>query len=396
MTLPTASALERASLCIGSAVLPRAESTSADASRGTAIHAYLEALLTSEEAGAAALEAMTDRQLRAVCGALVLDGLPLDPASYVAEVAFAYDVVTGKGRELGRGLARDYSGIAETEIAGTADVVALVGRDSVLVGDYKTGFGHVTAAARNWQLRMLALAAARAYGRHRAVVEIIRPREDRPAWRDRAELDGFDLAEIAEELRGLVDQVVRARAAYATGQSPTLSLGEHCRYCHSIAFCPAQTGMLLQLASAGSDMEDRFIRSLTPESAAVAHDRLTAVEKLVEKLREHLAWYAKENPFPTSDGRIYGPVLDRKESLDGAKLWHLLKERYGEETAWSAAKLSVTKTALLEVAGKIAAKTKAKKTHINRELLAELASRGGVHAKTTEYVRAHNAKEDSE
>src|SRR5690606_3261920 len=103
-------------------------------------------------------------------------------AKFRSEVAFAYDYVKGTAREIPV-RNRQYVGLAETEIPGTADVVAEIDESTVYVGDYKTG--HRPPKPDSMQLRAYALMAARTLGATEAVCEIVHVREDGTVWRER-------------------------------------------------------------------------------------------------------------------------------------------------------------------------------------------------------------------
>lgn len=383
--LPTASALERAFRCIGSAVLPRVGSTSEYAERGIQIHAFLEAV--NKIGRDAALAAIEDEDMRAICAEIDLAALPVDPACYRAEVTFAFDVSTGVGRVLGESLGRDYSAATALEIVGTADVVGLLGDDRACVLDYKTGRSELPEPSVNRQLRFLALAAARAYGRNGAVVELVRLREDGSAWRQRAELDAFDLAEIAEELRRLAYQIL------AAGDVPPLSIGAHCRGCHSVSFCPAQTGLLRALVAEPEASFEGMVAQLTPTQAPKAYEQYKALEALVDRLGDNLKTYARENPIALPDGRVYEEVTEPRKSLVGAAVWHVLRERFGDEAAWNAVKLTATQAAIKDLAGAAAVKRGDKKA-LEEELMGELARRGGIKVHEIKKFTAHRAKEN--
>jgi hypothetical protein len=171
----TASGIWRAMICLGSAILPRAPSSNRYAEHGSAGHTFL---LDCNRLGREQALAKVQEKYRTAFALIDIDRLPIDPAAYAAEVAVAVDVVTGAGRELHRKGDRDYSMCAATEIPGTADVVALIDGDAAYVGDYKFGHKALPSPRLNWQFRALALMVARAFGRSRVVVEMIRVGED--------------------------------------------------------------------------------------------------------------------------------------------------------------------------------------------------------------------------
>lgn len=404
----TASGLWRHLICIGSAVLERAGETNEWSERGTGIHGFL--LAVSRIGRDAALAEIKDDKLRSACELLNTARLPVDPKLYAAEVAFAFDTRTGRARELGRAIDRDYVGHGATpdDICGSADVVALVGTDAVYVGDYKSGFKHLPQPVAMWQFRFLALAAARAYGRDRVLVEIIRLGKDGEPYRIGGEVGLFELAEIAEQLRELHADQARYAAADV---DPPLVTGSHCSGCESISFCPASTAMI-RAASSSNDaqalaplvaIEDKKARKaalgdavivgvaaqLTEEHALEALGQVDALEVLVEKLRQQIDDYASVHPIRLPNGQIYGPVERSKSSPEGEKVWHFLSEKFGPEAAWKAVKLTSTWTAIGELAGRVAKETGRKKTHVEREMKDELYALRAVKSVFYQSVMAH-------
>jgi hypothetical protein len=327
----TPSEAQRLAICIGGAVLPRAGRRTAGATAGSVRHRYFERV---NAVGREAALAEVEEPWRSVLEAVNLDGLGLADGSLASEVAFAWDWERDTARELGRGTDRDYAEVGDTEIPGTVDAVGLVGEDAVYVGDYKSEFLHVPPPRGNLQLRLYALMAARAYGRSRAVVEIVRPRRDEPAWRDRAELDAFDLVMVADNARDLAERVMAARVAFENGVEPRLVTGEHCRYCPSVTHCPEQTTLIRRLASEdGAALEERFFDALTPETAARAWHRVQAAKLLIERLEVALETYALHNPIDLGDGRVYGSTTQNSLSLNGAALEERFFDALTPETA---------------------------------------------------------------
>lgn len=370
----SASGLARAEACIASAVLETAGHSTAASERGTGLHGFL--LDVNRVGRVEALKIVKDDDLRAACERMNLDRLPVDPSLYAAEVAFAFDVVTGKARELGRGLNRDYSAATSTEIPGTADVVALVGDDAVHVLDYKSGWRARPTPELDWQFRFLGLAGARTYGRTRARVTLIRLGSDGEPFSVGGDLDMFDLAEVAESLRELHADATRAAAADV---EPRMNVGAHCAECDSRPFCPAQTS-LIRAAAGGAEVVG-IAGLLSPEHAVAAYHQVEALESLVKTLREQLDDYATQYPITMPDGRIYGPVEKSRSSPEGAAVWHLLRELVGEEEAWKHVEIRSTWKSINEVARLLALKDGRKITHVDKELRERLYGSKSVKTK---------------
>jgi hypothetical protein len=317
----TGSGLERVSVCAAAGVLPRVETSSEYAARGHAIHAFLEGV--NRVGREKALEAVPE-DLRSACEALDTAKLPTDPSRYAAEVAFAFDPNTGKGRELGRGIGRRYD-VNDGEIAGTADVIALLEDDGVFVSDFKSGWSRRTAARDSLQLRFYALAAARAYGRSRAVVQVIRVFEDGTTWTDEAALDAFDLDSFALELGALAAMLEGHRRLYAEGGEPPLVEGSHCTWCPAFSRCPAKTALLRAAA-----LEAPSPSEITPGLAARAYGRLKLYKAAVEKAEEILKTYARAHAIPLEGGMVYGVRYDSTKDLDGQVAQSALEALFGE------------------------------------------------------------------
>jgi hypothetical protein len=102
----TASSIERGKRCPAHATLPHRDVPTAAADAGSERHAGYEARINAGDIP----EELESRW----------PGM-----SWRAEVKFAYDLSTGRGRELGQGSDRDYSGAGPLELTGTADVVGI-------------------------------------------------------------------------------------------------------------------------------------------------------------------------------------------------------------------------------------------------------------------------------
>jgi hypothetical protein len=379
----TASQLARVLRCPGSATLPHEDTSSEAAARGTAVHEFLELVPVLGRDESLALVA---EEFRPVCEALDLRGLPIGLA---AEVTLAFDVSTGQARELGRGLRRDYSGASSTEIVGTADVLG-VGPDAVFVADWKTGWD-VEAPATNPQVRFLAMAAARAYGRTRAVAEIIRLREAGPPWRERAELDVFDLDEVAVQMRALAARVEADEVAF--------NQGPWCKRCPSFAHCPAKIALLRRLADGTETHEMELMLPLTAEMASVAYRRWKLAKELLRRVEAALHEFASHQPIAIGEGRWFGELLtEGTEQLDGDVVWEVLRRRFDRDVADQAVTRTATKARLREVLRARQSKPRSL-AKTERAVLAEIRNRGGairpVRRVITEYAELPAGKEQA-
>ncbi|MBS2031952.1 MAG: DUF2800 domain-containing protein [Deltaproteobacteria bacterium] len=382
----SASSLHRAALCAASAVLPQVRDITAAGTRGTAIHKYLEAIARGAKPEHALAE--VPPEYRTVCEAIDLEALPAcDPGTYRSEVALAWDAETGWGRELGQSLGRDYSGLDPTEIPGTADVLGL-GADVVFVGDYKSGFKPVPPARENLQLRFLALAACRAHERSRAVVAIIRLREDGSAWYDQAELEAEDLAQTESEVRALLLNVDALSEQVFAGEVPAVTTGEHCAHCPAKTHCPAYTQMVATLATFPDEVTEAIRSRLTPELAATAYQRLKLAEEALEMARKALQAYARETPIPLDGDTVYGEVETTRASIDPSKAYKVIATLHGETLALAAVEPSVSQASIKRALE--ANKPKGQKVQTAlEEVLEKLREAGAVNEKPVRTLKEH-------
>lgn len=345
--LPTFSALNRASICPASAVLPRSGSVSPFAASGSAVHRFLQRCLEIGREKALGDIPPEDRDL---CELLDVESLPTDPKAFAGEIAFALDVATGKAREIGRGLERDYGEIGPTELVGTVDVGALLGTDGVYIGDYKKGWSHglgTPPPEKNLQLKAGLVAACRAWKRPRGRVEIIRIFDDGGTYRSTADLGPADVDAAQTELTRLATRVLRDRKDYSTSGDVRCVTGSHCTYCGSIPYCPAK--MALARAAIGGDSTElaRIAKEgtalITAENAARLYGLIHDAENVVKQVKEAIRDFARVTPVPLPDGRVYGvnPDSEEREIVDGGKAMEALRSIFGDE-AVRAATIEVT------------------------------------------------------
>lgn len=390
----SASKLEQISLCPPSAFLPGVEDLleeKADAKRGTIIHTFLAAVpkVGRDEA----LLAVEDAEVRAICAAIDLEQLPVDDVAYAAEVAFAYDLATDRARELGRDIGRAYE-LRPGEVPGTADVVGLTAdHEGVIIYDYKSSSWRVTPAERNLQLGFLALAACRAYGLKRAHVAIIGLQDPEKPTFDRHEWGELELDVWAGEIGNLFDVVLAQRAAWRgepDGASLSLTVGDHCKYCHVRKRCSAWTSMITALArDPRAELVDLSAQAaLDDDQVARAWRRLEQLQKILEVAETVLKGYVRQNgPVDLGEGRALAEVLAERETVVGHMARDLLVEQHGKDVADRASEWKVSKASIEAALKKVQMQRQAEAgpgakkvplAPIVREVLDELAARGGL------------------
>jgi hypothetical protein len=302
VSLPTASALDRAEACPGSMALPRVNVTSADSGTGTVVHHF--ALVRSREVGReAALAEITDRRDRDRCLALDLSGIP---EGAQAEVALGWNHRTGEGRILGVNIGRSYPALGPDWFVGTIDLFGRTDR-AVVVQDIKTGETKVSAA-ESMQLGFAALVGSVVTGLDEAEVAMLYAGHDGRLFHDRARLDALDLGRVAGRLRGIARAEAEAVEAVAAGRLPVLHDGPWCSLCPSQRFCPAQAAMVRTAAGWGVEQVGERMLALSDEEAGRAWEVLAVAEKVVEAGRKVLRQRAKQSPIPLPSGKVLAEV----------------------------------------------------------------------------------------
>lgn len=357
----TASGLERAMRCGASLHLPRAASTSPAADRGTWRHAFLARI---GEVGADAALAEVPEEHRDACAALPLDELP---TNLTAELAVAYDVVSGKARILGTNLGRAYGQLGPAEIAGAADVVGL-GEGQALVLDWKSA-GYRGRARESLQLRFLALAVSRVYGVERVRVEIVRLGDGGEIWRSWHVYEGLDLDLFAAELR----EWGTADASHEPHEGPW------CDRCPSFAVCPAKARLAVHVA------EGRLLEGaeanlpLSAERAGLAWSKIKLARKLLDHVeRACFASLDEHGSLPLPDGKH---LVRRKqpgsERLAGEVVYQVVAEKHGVDVAARAVEMAATKKALKDALRPLGTK-RGMLTRLESDVLDEVRKRGGA------------------
>ena len=349
----TASKLALAQKCPGSFAIGHVQTEGAAAHTGIQVHRFLEKMLLD---GQLRFDLTTDTKARAVCQEID----PLDvleaaragltgPVEILPETAFALSpdateaVVLPETEDH-----RDYSQAPEGWVCGTADVVVICEHEkTVAITDWKTGaLASVTPAEENLQLRFHALAAARVYRVDRVIAQVAHVGPDGAIHPSPCEFGPEDFEQIADELRGITEEVSRA-AAGGQDPHPTFVVGEHCRYCPAFAACPAQAGAAQALLDLS---EKENAEELTPEIVVAAWQRLQAVEAATKKVRKALQDYVagREEGIPLGGGVELGLAITQRDSIIPDVAMPILRERYGVNADRA---VSVTKKGLRGVAG---------------------------------------------
>jgi hypothetical protein len=288
MTALSASGLARAAACPPAFALPAVARDSKDAARGRGVHAFLEAIAGGTDRDAALVA--TPPALRELCAAIDVRQVPRGEP----EVAFAYDVSTGRARRTGA-RSRGYDAGA-AEIHGTADLIA-----GDVVIDWKTVSQALDVEIARPQLEFYALCLARSdrlplvHWRIGVIAE-----NGALGWHD-GRLDWEQMNDVAAGLRRTWARVMlerEARTAQGAGYIPDLvAEGPWCRYCAAWDGCPAKRGVVRLMVEGKGDL-------LAAEQAAdallMARDAETAAERVRRVVGELVD---REGEIEATDGR---------------------------------------------------------------------------------------------
>jgi hypothetical protein len=315
--ISTGSGLEREINCRAATVLPRNWSdSSTDAARGTELHNHLERV----NLGTPPTESldMVDPKHRGACEAVDLDALKGDLA-LSPEVTLVYNPFTDTARVLGQSLERDYSGVTEDEVPMTLDLVGVNLQAGVgAVRDFKSGWGKLTPALRNWQILGGSLALARVYDLDTVDGQLIHLRDGVSIRRDSASFTAADFAVAAGELRIFADRKAADRARFAAGEYIEPTEGSWCKYCPSAWTCPAKTGLIRAAISPDGIPESR-VTPLTPETAVQAWHAINRAMPMLQQLKTAIMALASGRPL----------LLEVQE--DGTEVWLGEDEVLGNE-----------------------------------------------------------------
>ena len=377
--MPSASEIQRVMECAASAQLPKVQSTSDAAARGSAIHAYLERLVKGEPEDIAVQS--VPEQYRLAC--LDIDMTPFWAQQYSqlqSEVSIAVNVNTTLARVLGSN--RAYSSVTPEEFYGTADYIGRTQDGILVVGDFKTGVANVAHPRDNWQLKTLAFALSQLHGEGEVEVAIVKTEGETRILVHR--FNAMDLAVIGSELKSLHSRLQTVANSYREGK--------HCDYCPAYKFCPAKITLLRELAAAPVVSSEQLAGELKGEDAKKAYRRYKAIKAALQKVEAELRMLTDREPIDLGDGFFYGPTKQTREELDGKTVFETLTGLYGADVAKSAVEFATSKTAIdRAIAPHCEKGTRAKAV---RSVIDTVANNGGV--TITEKVITKEYRNDEE
>ena len=329
---PTASSLERAHNCPASCVLPGADVTTDDSTRGNNGHSFVSRVIGGMPR-AAALEQVPE-ELRATCTGIDFRKLVGDLTSVRAEVAYAYDTKTRTARELGVNIGRKYPPTSATEIAGTLDIEGNREDGVPCVPDLKFGFGDVTHPRENFQTLFFGLVRSTIKRTDEAEARILRIRANGEVILTSHVFGRFDLDEYADALEEIVAGVAEARRAYLENGLTRVHAGPWCTYCPAFASCPRKQLLVRQMlpelqALAGPDAAaiDGRIQAMSVVDAGRAWSKYKEIKTVFEAVEESLKARAKREALPLANGKEAALSSYSQASFSKVRAMELLRIR---------------------------------------------------------------------
>jgi hypothetical protein len=328
MTL-SASGLELAAACPASQALAQVRRPSdAYQTRGTAIHAYLEAALSGDPDALASV----DEEHRAVCAGIDLARLFPPGSTLATEVPVAYDAATDTARALPRRGHRNYGSLKATDVPGTIDVVETWGSpvERVAVVDWKSGWLQVSSDSL--QLAFYGLCVARLYGVDEVTVRIVQLDDAGGATVDERTLDAFDLLDVAGQVGRILERVAAARALVAAGGTPSVAMGDHCQWCN-VGSCPATVGVARDvLATLQAQDVLTSLASASDEEVGALASKMLAAAPLWERVLSGIkAEVDRRGSVPLPDGRTYESRGIPRRSIDTKRALPVLQAYLGDK-----------------------------------------------------------------
>lgn len=400
--LPSASGIGLAMKCVGSVVLPRIEEESGpEAQRGTRIHRAMEKLVKREAKLAELVDLEADESVAVTAlwkaFSLWFDGVEGEQQrnNAVPEVALAYDLRKRMTRVLGVCIGRAYPETAASEVVGTADVMLRGSGQSVVV-DWKVGRVQPDPTSQLWQMRTLALMAARWSGDRTArAVTIWAPHGANVTTVDAATFEALDIDLIEAELVELLDRITDAHRDVLEDRTPQLALGSHCSQCRARLACPARVGLIRSaVADAGKQLRSaaEATKLATAEELSAAWSRALPLIEASKELETAFREAAKDRPFVTKPGYVLGLHSTKRERLDPALAVKAMEDLLGPKAARVGIEVDVTKAGVdRAIRARVAelGEGAPSQAELRRDILDRLRREGGVKKVETTTLSEH-------
>jgi CRISPR/Cas system-associated exonuclease Cas4 (RecB family) len=268
----SASKMERAASCTASVILPSYSRTGKLAIAGTERHANLEEGKRAE-------------------GDSGFDPSSLDLPDMVHEVAYLIDPKLHTVKRIGAGMPRRYGDGRPWYTVGTTLDVESIQTDLAVAVDWKSR-KRVSAAKRNWQVRLQALALWETYRR---------PVRSGLVYLDNGERDFHDFTRFdhAATWRDLESAIANIESAIGKPAKP--HMGPYCDYCDAVDLCPAVLASLRGMME--YSLNDDTLGPLSAAEAGQLYPVLKAVKAKYERMWEALRLRARSQNLPLGNGR---------------------------------------------------------------------------------------------
>jgi hypothetical protein len=138
---------------------------------------------------------------------------------------------------------------------------------------------------------------------------------------------------------------------------------------------------------------------LTPELAREAKAKADLIRNALRNLDSAIYSYARENPIPVGDGKVWGPRVVRRDNVDGPLSYQLLNETYGLDVAVKASTFDVTKKGVREAMRLVqqsiveAGGEKPTLVELERQALGRLRNAGAISSVEKEVFEEHRPEE---
>lgn len=412
---PTGSKLHRLVRCAASAVLPwdvderRDAATAPARDRGTAIHAFLEAVKIVGPAEA--LARITDPDVARLCRALDLANLPSHLAT---EVAMAWDWRKRTARLLGQNLGhRNYWALPEPptadEIPFTADVMGGAPGGLGYIGDYKTGHTRYPRPGEFAQTLIGGVCAAQLLPARELVLELLYLDHTGQCFPVRDRVDAWVLDAFADQLQDRMERLPGLQALHAGGAEIAATAGDHCQHCGAYKRCSTTIGLVrhlprslgeVGLTAVTSDVPDTPDRAslVTAENAGRIYLQVERIEAALAAVKEEIHTLAWHHPVDLPDGRVIDRVERSTRAVDPQIAFAVLEARYDHATALGATDFKISLDAIKKAVGAhldpaaTPKQTIEGKHGVFPQVLAEIDRRGGLHTNVSSFVRPHHPK----
>lgn len=374
----SASNVDRAIQCLGSAVFATAETAGGEAAdRGTALHDFATASVAGttpkpvpkeyeKEAGRMKLNKLQEKLQSGHCE---------NPAVAIGELAMVYHSDSDTVTSLGVNIGRDYGLWGARDVCVTSDLYSVKDKIARIV-EIKTGMP-VEPAATNWQLRTQAVAISRSEPIDSVMAYIAYLQDDGDWYFDEVMWSDMEIDSFADELRQLTERIEKAEGKLEV----SVFEGDHCRYCKSIMSCPAKKNLIRSLPI-NPAVKPRPAEALSPVEAGEVYEAIVRYEQLFKKMKKDIEQIAHHVEIPLPTGKTLKVVTINKETVNGDRAKPILEKHFG---ANAPLEIKTSKEAIMDAVRSIAL---GDEKGIAKSIFDELRSAGAITTSSYQFVQA--------